>query len=101
MSFPSVFLQEKNFFDEFYSLLLLQHPSTDTTLKDLEGYTAFDLYNSTVEGTKPELFLSPATSTLSPVQSVAGAELFTWGANRFVQHFLFALNLSCFVEMLL
>ncbi|KIK67885.1 hypothetical protein GYMLUDRAFT_36681 [Collybiopsis luxurians FD-317 M1] len=63
-------------------LLLLQHPSTDMTLKDLEGYTAFDLYNSTVEGTKPELSLSPATSALSPVQSVAGAELFTWGANR-------------------
>ncbi|KAJ3980465.1 hypothetical protein F5890DRAFT_1541415 [Lentinula detonsa] len=60
-------------------LLLLQHSNTDTALKDLEGYTAFDLYNSTVEGTKPQF---PATSTLSPIQSVDGAELFTWGANR-------------------
>ncbi|KAJ4497730.1 hypothetical protein C8R41DRAFT_917118 [Lentinula lateritia] len=63
-------------------LLLLQHSNTDTTLKDLEGYTAFDLYNSTIEGTKPEPSLFPATSTISPLQSVGGAELFTWGANR-------------------
>ncbi|KAJ3862317.1 hypothetical protein EV359DRAFT_45418 [Lentinula novae-zelandiae] len=63
-------------------LLLLQHSNTDSTLKDLEGYTAFDLYNSTIEGTKPEPSLFPATSTISPLQSVGGAELFTWGANR-------------------
>ncbi|KAJ3814922.1 hypothetical protein F5876DRAFT_31863 [Lentinula aff. lateritia] len=63
-------------------LLLLQHSNTDTTLKDLEGYTAFDLYNSTIEGTKPEPSLFPATSTISSLQSAGGAELFTWGANR-------------------
>ncbi|KAJ4479374.1 hypothetical protein J3R30DRAFT_3702623 [Lentinula aciculospora] len=63
-------------------LLLLQHFNTDATLKDLEGYTAFDLYNSTVEGTRPEPFSFPVTSTLSPLQSLNGAELFTWGANR-------------------
>jgi inhibitor of Bruton tyrosine kinase len=39
-------------------------------LKDLEGYTAFDLYNSTVEHTKP---------TPSPD---GFADLFTWGANK-------------------
>ncbi|KAF8159222.1 hypothetical protein B0H34DRAFT_394330 [Crassisporium funariophilum] len=51
------------------ALLLLQHADIDPSLKDLEGYTAYDLYNSTVNGTKPN----------------AGdikAELFTWGANR-------------------
>ncbi|OCH89259.1 hypothetical protein OBBRIDRAFT_842555 [Obba rivulosa] len=50
--------------------LLLQRADIDTGLKDYEGYTAFDLYNSTLEGTKP---------------SAAGAapmDLFTWGANR-------------------
>ncbi|KAL0581914.1 hypothetical protein V5O48_000144 [Marasmius crinis-equi] len=52
-------------------LLLLQHPTTDPSIKDSEGFTAFDLYNSTVEGTKPE------PSALSE-----GGELFTWGVNR-------------------
>jgi inhibitor of Bruton tyrosine kinase len=52
------------------SILLLQRPDIDTSLKDYEGYTAFDLYNSTVEGTKP---------TTSPDGLY---DLFTWGANR-------------------
>lgn len=52
------------------AILLLQRADTDTSLKDLEGYTAFDLYNSTLEDTKPVL---SEGSTL---------ELFTWGANR-------------------
>ncbi|KAJ3515702.1 hypothetical protein NLJ89_g1583 [Agrocybe chaxingu] len=51
------------------ALLLLQRSDIDASLKDYEGYTAFDLYNSTVDGTKPE----PAAMN---------AELFTWGANR-------------------
>ncbi|TDL26497.1 hypothetical protein BD410DRAFT_522344 [Rickenella mellea] len=51
-------------------LLLLQRPEIDTSLKDLEGYTAYDLYNSTVEGTKPK-----------PCDGGVG-ELFTWGTNR-------------------
>ncbi|KAH8091681.1 hypothetical protein BXZ70DRAFT_952850 [Cristinia sonorae] len=50
------------------ALLLLQRTDVDCNLKDLEGYRAFDLYNSTVHGTKPEA--SPRT------------DLFTWGANR-------------------
>lgn len=51
------------------SLLLLQRSDIDASLKDLEGYTAFDLYNSTVNGTKPDA-------------GEVNAELFTWGANR-------------------
>ncbi|KAF8810432.1 hypothetical protein BYT27DRAFT_7186506 [Phlegmacium glaucopus] len=51
------------------ALLLLQRPDIDTSLKDLEGYTAFDLYNSTVPDTKPDA-------------RDLKAELFTWGANR-------------------
>lgn len=50
------------------ALLLLQRSDVDVNLKDLEGYRAFDLYNSTVHGTKPEA----STRT----------DLFTWGANR-------------------
>ncbi|KAF8174215.1 hypothetical protein BJ912DRAFT_1147572 [Pholiota molesta] len=51
------------------ALLLLQRPEIDTSLKDLEGYTAFDLYNSTVNGTKPSA-------------GAVNAELYTWGANQ-------------------
>ncbi|CAK5265304.1 unnamed protein product [Mycena citricolor] len=50
------------------ALLLLQRPDMDISLKDSDGYTAFDLYNSTVNGTTPE----PALHS----------ELYTWGANR-------------------
>ncbi|KAF7295284.1 hypothetical protein MIND_01067600 [Mycena indigotica] len=50
------------------ALLLLQRSDIDTSLKDFEGHTAFDLYNSTVNGTAPRP---------SPV-----AELYTWGVNR-------------------
>ncbi|KAL5530926.1 hypothetical protein ACEPAG_3802 [Sanghuangporus baumii] len=49
-------------------VLLLQRADIDVSLKDFEGYTAFDVYNSTVEGTKPgELELT---------------DLYTWGINR-------------------
>ncbi|KAG6812376.1 hypothetical protein H0H92_003189 [Tricholoma furcatifolium] len=51
------------------ALLLLQRSDTDRFLKDLEGYTAFDLYNSTLNGTKPP-------------RDVPLMELYTWGANR-------------------
>jgi len=53
-------------------LLLLQRADVDTSLKDLEGYTAFDLYNSTVNDTKPDA-------------RDLKAELFTWGTNRYAQ----------------
>ncbi|KAK0453137.1 hypothetical protein EV421DRAFT_1700890 [Armillaria borealis] len=51
------------------ALLLLQRSDIDISLKDFEGYTAFELYNSTVEGTKPSA-------------NASGAELYMWGANR-------------------
>ncbi|PIL24898.1 hypothetical protein GSI_12785 [Ganoderma sinense ZZ0214-1] len=50
--------------------LLLQRPDIDTTIRDIEGYTPFDLYNSTVEGTVPDHF------------TTRGQELYTWGSNR-------------------
>ncbi|KAJ7172083.1 hypothetical protein C8R46DRAFT_137864 [Mycena filopes] len=50
------------------ALLLLQRSDIDISLKDLEGHTAFDLYNSTVSGTAPTHALY--------------AELYTWGVNR-------------------
>ena len=62
------------FIDVIYAyarLLLLQHADIDVSLKDWEGYTAFDLYNSTLNGTKPNA-------------EDGQAELFTWGANRCV-----------------
>ena len=56
-------------------LLLLQCPGIDTSLKDLEGYTAFDLYNSTVNDT-------------SPSEGDTEAELYTWGANRYAPGYI-------------
>ncbi|KAJ6490578.1 hypothetical protein C8R47DRAFT_1319740 [Mycena vitilis] len=50
------------------ALLLLQRSDIEISLKDLEGHTAFDLYNSTVPGTSPK--------------HVLHAELHTWGVNR-------------------
>ena len=45
-------------------------------MKDLEGYSAFDLYNSTLDGTQP---LKTDTGRV---------ELFTWGTNRYVRPLL-------------
>ncbi|KAH7923696.1 hypothetical protein BV22DRAFT_1036046 [Leucogyrophana mollusca] len=50
--------------------LLLRRPEVDTSMKDHEGYTAFDLYNSTLRTTKPSSF------------DGGSADLFTWGTNR-------------------
>ncbi|KAJ6502123.1 hypothetical protein C8R45DRAFT_1190437 [Mycena sanguinolenta] len=50
------------------ALLLLQRSDIDISLKDFEGHTPFDLYNTTVSGTAPT--------------QVLHAELYTWGANR-------------------
>lgn len=60
-----------SFTDLVCSRLLLQRSDIDISLKDKEGYTAFDVYNSTLHGTKPDL-------------EDRDAELFTWGANRCV-----------------
>ncbi|KAG2131671.1 hypothetical protein DEU56DRAFT_454262 [Suillus clintonianus] len=52
------------------AILLLKRPDIDTSIKDFEGYTAHDLYNSTVRSAKPS------------VEEGTLAELFTWGTNR-------------------
>ncbi|KAI0924161.1 hypothetical protein AcW1_006352 [Taiwanofungus camphoratus] len=52
------------------AVLLLQRADIDTSLRDFEGYTAFDLYNSTLEGTQPV------------TDDTSRADLLTWGANR-------------------
>ncbi|WVQ71777.1 hypothetical protein IAR50_001318 [Cryptococcus sp. DSM 104548] len=48
---------------------LLMRNDIDTSLKDTEGMTAYDLYNGTVNGTNP----SPGDD---------GTDLFVWGVNR-------------------
>ncbi|KAI0369776.1 hypothetical protein BV20DRAFT_996250 [Pilatotrama ljubarskyi] len=53
------------------ALLLLQRQDIDTSLRDIEGYTPFDLYNSTIEGTKPIKYTNDR-----------GEELYAWGSNR-------------------
>ncbi|KAI0742011.1 hypothetical protein C8Q80DRAFT_1347035 [Daedaleopsis nitida] len=52
------------------ALLLLQRTDIDISARDIEGYTPFDLYNSTIEGTVPDHDWPRA------------AELYTWGSNR-------------------
>ncbi|KZP19714.1 hypothetical protein FIBSPDRAFT_1024492 [Athelia psychrophila] len=56
------------------AVLLLKRSDIDTSLKDHEGYTAFDLYNSTIPSTKP--------ASWSNREEPHPAELFTWGVNR-------------------
>lgn len=55
------------------ALLLLERTDIDTTIRDWEGLTAFDLYNTTVDGTCPR-----------PEDDLAlgGGVLFVWGSNR-------------------
>lgn len=50
-------------------------------IKDYEGYTAFDVYNSTVDGTKPLPDRHPRDPIDSSIARVP-ADLFTWGTNR-------------------
>ncbi|KAG0701289.1 hypothetical protein DFH29DRAFT_927750 [Suillus ampliporus] len=52
------------------AILLLKRPDINMSIKDFEGYTAYDLYNSTVRSAKPT------------ADEEALAELFTWGTNR-------------------
>ncbi|TFK66171.1 hypothetical protein BDN72DRAFT_772416 [Pluteus cervinus] len=53
--------------------LLLQRSETDISVRDLDGYTPFDLYNATINGAHPAY-----VEDLSPIC----AELFTWGTNK-------------------
>ena len=52
--------------------MLLRCADIDTSIKDMEGYTAFDLYDLTVQSAHP-------TSLEDGY-----ADLLTWGANRWV-----------------
>ncbi|OJA20708.1 hypothetical protein AZE42_06915 [Rhizopogon vesiculosus] len=52
------------------AILLLKRSDIDTSIKDVEGYTAYDLYNSTVTSAQPTQ------------DDEVVAELFTWGTNR-------------------
>lgn len=64
------------------SQLLMQRSDIDTELRDNEGLTAFDLYNSTVEGTFPPISYSP--SPQDALKDKCATDLFTWGGNRWV-----------------
>ena len=55
-----------------HSVLLLQREDIDLSLRDFEGYTAFELYNTTVEGTT---FLS---------SDHVSRQLYVWNAIRLV-----------------
>lgn len=63
-----------------HALTLLRHTAIDVRLKDAEGLSAFDLYNSTVSGT------NPAPPNLLADSSVRGnaspGDLYLWGSNR-------------------
>lgn len=48
---------------------LLSRNDLDLSCKDYEGFTAFDVYNSTCEGT-------------NPLDGARGTDLYTWGSNR-------------------
>lgn len=50
------------------------------TIRDSEGNTAIDLYNSTVNDTKPSTV--DARPHVAGKKHVATTELYTWGANR-------------------
>ncbi|KAI0831944.1 hypothetical protein BC628DRAFT_1350666 [Trametes gibbosa] len=63
------------------ALLLLQRQDVDTSLRDVEGYTPFDLYNSTIEGTKPGKDVSDYTESPGDAGE-RGDDLYTWGSNR-------------------
>ncbi|KAG8768966.1 hypothetical protein FRC12_005243 [Ceratobasidium sp. 428] len=52
------------------AILLLARSDIDTGVRDLEGMTAFDVYNATVEGTAPD------------ISTGASRDLLVWGSNR-------------------
>lgn len=63
------------------AILLLRRSDLDLRIKDFEGLTAFDLYNSTVAGTNPP----PDALSFEPNRhhhSRTLTQLFTWGSNR-------------------
>jgi alpha-tubulin suppressor-like RCC1 family protein len=63
------------------AIILLRRSDLDLRIKDFEGLTAFDLYNSTVAGTNPPadaLSFEPARYHHERTLT----QLFTWGSNR-------------------
>ena len=63
------------------ALLLLQRPDVDVHVKDWEGYTAYDVWNSSIEGTKPEAPRRRDCERDEEEEEVE-AELYVWGSNR-------------------
>ncbi|BGP17782.1 hypothetical protein JCM10213v2_005824 [Rhodosporidiobolus nylandii] len=56
--------------------LLLARDDVDTRVKDSEGLTPFDVYNSTIDGT------NPSDTLLTSPGNPGRLEMFSWGANR-------------------
>ncbi|CDR98796.1 uncharacterized protein SPSC_01410 [Sporisorium scitamineum] len=63
------------------AIILLGRNDLDLRVKDFEGLTAFDLYNSTVAGTNPPADALSFESTRNQ-HSRTLTQLFTWGSNR-------------------
>ncbi|GJE93782.1 hypothetical protein PsYK624_099430 [Phanerochaete sordida] len=62
------------------ALLLLQRPDVDVHAKDWEGYTPYDVWNSSIEGTKPDAPLRRDAE--ADEDDEIDAELYVWGSNR-------------------
>ncbi|KAG9053351.1 hypothetical protein FS842_008315, partial [Serendipita sp. 407] len=70
------------------AVLLLQRPDIDMYQKDIEGYTPFDVYNSTVDGTNPvetDGIVSLALGQDHTLVVTSSGEVLSWGLNRFGQ----------------
>ncbi|OZJ04633.1 hypothetical protein BZG36_02028 [Bifiguratus adelaidae] len=80
------------------AMILLERPDLNIAIKDHDGNTAFDLLNSTIEGTNPSLEnkvapkarplqpndladMLPETEHVADRLSNSHTELYTWGAN--------------------
>jgi len=64
----------------YCSVSLLERSDIDVTIRDSEGNTAIDLYNSTVNYTKPSVV--DTRPHIVSKRHAAITELYTWGANR-------------------
>lgn len=62
------------------ALLLLQRPDVDVHAKDWEGYTPYDVWNSSIEGTKPDV--PHRREAEADAEDEIDAELYVWGSNR-------------------
>lgn len=64
--------------------LILGRDDADARMKDHEGLTPFDVYNSTVDGTNPNL-VAPAAAAGGgggATSSPGRLDLYTWGSNK-------------------